>query len=217
MNLIEIVQNSSTILDVGTGPLGSYFYQYAKPETLIVGIDKYNKPKVEHKNFAYEALDALDLDKVGTGLFTKFKPDWIGYFDLVVADHVLEHVNNPATLASGIKKVLKKDGIAHIALPDPLNFTDRFYHLIHPEGGGHIAKITKEEIITMFEKLGFELLHYNDIPDDWKWLEKLYDWRRRGVKYFDEADMQYIVETFRKELTADKGYIYGGEYFWRKS
>ncbi len=216
MQLIEIVKQSDKILDIGTGPAGSHFYPYAKPETIIVGIDKYNKPEVEHPNFIYEALDAMDLDKVGTGLFSKFKPGWMEYFDLVVADHVMEHVSNPEKLVTGIKKVLKKDGIAHIAIPDPNNFTEKFYHLIHPEGGGHVSKIPKKELIALFEKHGFELLYYTDIPDDWKWLEFLYDWKRRGIKYFANEDIKSIVETFRKELTAEKGYFYGGEYFWRR-
>ncbi len=216
IHIKQIVEQADRILDVGTGPLGSYFYQFAKPETLIVGIDKYNKPKVEHENFVYEAMDALDLDKVGSGIFSKFKPDWVGYFDLVVADHVLEHVANPKKLVSGMQKVVKPNGIVHVALPDPNGFTDRFYHLIHAEGGGHISKITKEEVIEMFTENGFELLHYADIPDDWVWLEKLYDWAGRGIKYFNQDDLDYIVKTFRTELTAERGYFYGGEYFWKK-
>ncbi|MEI7810388.1 MAG: methyltransferase domain-containing protein [bacterium] len=224
--LIDLVKNAKKIMDIGTGPFGSFWYEHTNNETEIFGIDLYTTPKNTTPNYFFTKLDALKLENGKKINFLKInknkknekimKVDLNEIFDLVVADHCFEHVSDPAKLARGIKKILKKDGLVHIGIPHSDNFTDKFYHLIHPEGGGHISLITKERMTKIMEENGFELLNYSDWPDDWCWLESLYDWERRGVKYFSREEILFIVNVFRKELTTEKGYFYGGEYVFKK-
>lgn len=212
--LIELVENSNNILDVGTGPNGSSWYDHVSDDAKVTGIDLYFDPSKKTSNYSLFKMDAMDLDKVDKK--RKYRKSFINQFDLLVANHVFEHVAEPERLASGIAKVLMPGGKAFISIPDPDNFTDIFYHLIHPDGGGHVSLIKKKDMIKMMEDNGFELEHYDDIPDDWLWLEKLYDWKNRGIKYFSQEKIKYIADVFRKELSPQKGYYYGGEYIFRK-
>lgn len=220
--LKELVCESRRILDIGTGPNGSFWYDYVSDDAEVVGIDPYFEPSRKTKNYTYCKMDGMDLENLGSGVFGRMLGRssrgamMTGNFDLIVANHVFEHVENPEKLAIGVSKMMRKDGRVFISIPDPNNFTDIFYHLIHPEGGGHISLITKERMLSMMKKNGFELEHYGDIPDDWLWLEKLFDWRSRNVQHFSDENIRYLADTFRKELTPAKGYFYGGEYVFVK-
>ena len=60
-------------------------------------------------------------------------------FDVIVTNHVLEHVNDPLKFLSDLKARLKEDGIIHIAVPNVAAWEARFsgwtsyepYHLIY--------------------------------------------------------------------------------------
>lgn len=223
--IIALLEKSKSILDIGCGPNGSGWYPSVPDESGITALDLFFAPTIKDNKFSLYKLDAVELDKfnvpseiieVKDGREIKRKVDWKEKFDLVVADHIFEHVSDPERLAKGISAVTQKGGYVHIGIPDPLNFTERFYHLIHPEGGGHISKITKEEMIRMMTHNGFVLQAYKDWADDWQWLKKLYDWKGRGIKYFSQGDLDFIADTFIKELTPEKGYFYGGEYVFKK-
>jgi SAM-dependent methyltransferase len=222
---LELIKNSKSILDIGCGPHGSYWYSLVPEGTEIIALDLLCIPTITNKNFSLYKMDAMELDRFDTpskiieiknGLEIERQIYWKEKFDFVVADHVFEHMSDPKRLARGVSIVTKKEGHVHIGIPDPLNFTERFYHLIHPEGGGHVSKITKDEMIKMMNENGFVLRQYQDWIDDWQWLKKLYDWKKRGLQYFSQEDLDFIADTFIKELTPEKGYFYGGEYVFQK-
>lgn len=104
----------------------------------------------------------------------------------MVANHILEHVESPDKVVGGIKKLLANRGTVYIGFPEATNFTDIFYHLIHQEGGGHIQKLTKEKVVELFLNHGFKLQSCQAWPDDWTWLEKLYDYKGRGIEYISQ-------------------------------
>ena len=112
--------------------------------------------------------------------------------------------------------ILKSKGYVHVGIPDATNFTDRFYRLIHPDGGGHISQFSKESFISLMANYGFGLEELKPWPDDWEWLDKHYNLEYYNVKYLTQEELQYIVNIFRKELTANKGYIYGWEFLFIK-
>jgi len=225
-NLIpKLIRNAHNILEIGCGAKPVWWYKLVTANQFLTAIDIYNRKMLKMKNYTFVILDAISLNQFNnTVKLTIYQNrrkqeeivDWRKKFDLVIADHVFEHVNKPEKLAKGLSIVTKKDSYVHIGIPDPLNFTERFYHLIHPEGGGHISKITKRKMIGMMKNNGFSLVKYQDWPDDWQWLKKLYNWKERGIKYFSKKELNYIADTFIKEMTSEKGYFYGGEYVFRK-
>lgn len=224
--LYKFIGNARKILDVGTGPVGSSWYDKIDEDAEVVGIDLYFFPKNKTKNYTLLKLDALDLIKFNSSQEVEVVDSRGGSkiinielkerFDFIVADHVFEHVDKPEVLAQGISVVSAPGAFVHIGIPHADNFTDKFYHLIHPGGGGHISSLTKDVMIHVMEKNGFKLVEYVDWPDDWGWLEHLYDWKNRKLILFSQEDIKFIANVFRKELTPEKGYFYGGEYIFQK-
>jgi len=99
----------NSILDVGcaSGFMAnrmSHIYQDAK----IVGIDVYSEAlKFGKKHYPHIQFKKADAHKL---------PFKANSFDLVVCYETIEHVVEPSKVISEIKRVLKKDGVAIIAM-----------------------------------------------------------------------------------------------------
>jgi SAM-dependent methyltransferase len=207
----KFLKNKKYIFDVGTGPSGSYWWHQIDPDSKIVGCDFYFFPKTVPDHVTIFKYDASKLHQL-TSINKKYKHA----FDLVVANHILEHVSKPNNLIKGISQLLKKGGEVYVGIPDGYNFTDTFYHLIHQDGGGHLQRLKKSDIIKSFKKNGLKLISDKAWPDDWLWLEKAFDYKYRKIPLFDQKDLSFIANTFRKELTSKKGYFYGWELIFKK-
>ncbi len=142
--------------------------------------------------------------------------DLNGSFDLAVADHIFEHVSDTESLAESISMVLCQGGYVHIGIPDATNFTDRFYRLIHRDGGGHISQFTKDSMIRLMDKHGFDMQEVCPWPDDWRWFDSLYSLKNYQIDFVTQEEVKYIADVFRKELTPEKGYFYGWEFIFKK-
>lgn len=228
----KFLKGKKNIFDIGCGDHGSSWWNDIDKDAQIIGIETAFFPKSLPKNVKVYKFDANLLTRLNSkskiprlntsftklirGQFIAEKIDWTCSFDIVVANHVLEHVESPEDVIKGIGKIIKKNGIIYIGFPDGKNFTDVFYHLIHAEGGGHIQKLSKNQVIGWFNKYGFNLIGCADWPDDWLWFEKLYDFRGRGIKYINQKEISYLANVFRKELTPNRGYFYGWEMVFRK-
>ncbi|MCX7735693.1 MAG: class I SAM-dependent methyltransferase [Candidatus Kapabacteria bacterium] len=132
-------------------------------------------------------------------------------YDLVIADNIYSHKKNTDELTLSIKHILKPDGFLHIGIPDSENFTDCFYRLVHPDGGGHINDFTKESMIELMKRNGFVPYKVREWAEDWMWLESEYDLEHYNKENLTKADLIYIANEFRKELLTEKGYFYGWE------
>jgi 2-polyprenyl-6-hydroxyphenyl methylase/3-demethylubiquinone-9 3-methyltransferase len=224
--LSKYLNGKKMIFDVGTGPNGSEWWNKVDKDSKIEGVDLYFFPEKFPKNVSIYKLDASKLNTIKTNTtldkltagdkFKTNKINWHKKFDLVVANHVLEHVTSPDKVIAGISKLIKKNGIVYATFPDYRNFTDIFYHLIHPDGGGHIQFLTNDSISKIFKKYGFELIEQNILPDDWFWFQNWYKPQNFGIKHIHQPQIDYLSEVFREELTADKGYFYGWEMVFKK-
>lgn len=226
----QYLKGRKRIFDVGTGPNGSDWWSNIDHGSSITGIDLYFFPKQVPKNVQIYKMDANNLGTItpSTKLERKFpKPfifhtesvNWIEQFDMVVANHVLEHVKSPDQVIKGMSKLLNKGGIVYAGFPESTNFTDIFYHLIHPDTGGHIQLLTKNKVNTMFKKNGFKLVSCKIWPDDWRWFESQYNWKTYmwpENTFLDQKKIKYLCDVFRKELTVQKGYFYGWEMVFEK-
>jgi len=97
--------DKSDVLDIGCGSgyLGSILGKKAKSYT---GIDFIDERKV--RNFCFLISTALRL------------PFKSGSFDIVICNHVIEHVPEQDKVLDEINRVLKKDGICYITSPNKL-------------------------------------------------------------------------------------------------
>lgn len=206
----KYLKNKKTIFDIGTGPNGSDWWQDIDKDTSITGIDWFFFPTNLPKNITVTKFDASKLNSINLG------HPWYQKFDLIVGRHILEHVPDPEATIKGISNLAQKGAIVYTGFPDYRNFTDIFYHLIHPEGGGHIQLLTDKIVKKLFKKHGFKLLECNIWPEDWTWLQQQFDYRGRGLAYTTQAEIDYMCKVFRRELTLKKGYYYGYEMVFQK-
>jgi len=206
----KYLKNKKNIFDVGVGPVGSSWWSKIDKNASITGIDWFFFVKNLPPHITVTKFDASNLNTINSS------HPWFNKFDLVVARHILEHVSDPESTIAGISKLCQKNAIVYTGFPDYRNFTDIFYHLVHPEGGGHIQLLTDKIVKKMFLKHGFKLLECNIWPEDWTWLQNQFDYRGRGLTYTTQAEIDYICKTFRKELTLKKGYYYGYEMVFQK-
>ncbi len=196
-----------SVADLGCGPSGGSWWSLLPPGSSISAFDLYYDLKVKREGLHFYRKDATTLyrDEAHRAAF-----------DLVAAEHVFEHVPKPDDLAASASFILKPGGFLHVGIPDATNFTDRFYHLIHRDSGGHVSQFSKDSFTALMERHGLSLVDVQPWPDDWLWLEKLFDIKYYNVQYFTQEDLVYISNVFRKELTPEKGYIYGWEYLFEK-
>lgn len=149
--IYKLINKNATILDVGC--LG--FRQYETSMKLNLrqqkhyGIDL--PKKCSHpKNFIYKQTD-LNKKKI------PFDND---FFDLVVASHIIEHVNNPLELFSELIRVCKPGGYIYVEAPSEralcmpgmpfkheqfcsLSFYDDPTHLSRPWSPQSLYRLTK--------------------------------------------------------------------------
>jgi 2-polyprenyl-3-methyl-5-hydroxy-6-metoxy-1,4-benzoquinol methylase len=97
--------SKSTILDIGCGSgfLGSILTNKAK---TFIGIDYVDERKSENFNFL-----------IGTSSTLPFKSD---QFDIIICNHVIEHVPDQELLLSEIRRILKSGGICYMTCPNKL-------------------------------------------------------------------------------------------------
>ena len=83
-----------------------------------------------------------------------------GHFDIVIMNHVLEHVKNPLGLVEEIKKILNKNGRILIVVPNRRGFGNEA-KVYMPEHGKHYFLWDKESMEYSLERLGFVCRFYN--------------------------------------------------------
>ena len=86
-------------------------------------------------------------------------------FDVLIANHSLEHMTQLASVLSEIGRVVRSSGSLYIAVPDSSTFSDRVYRWVY-HGGGHVNPFESttelERQITRHVRLapaGHRLLH----------------------------------------------------------
>ena len=95
----------SRILDIGSG--SGYLGRLMKQQSVdYVGIDFVDERRV--KDFDFIRADALRI------------PLKDASFDIIVCNHVIEHVTNQRRLLDEISRLLKKDGICYMTCPNRL-------------------------------------------------------------------------------------------------
>ena len=198
--IYQLLNNDIKIADLGCGKLPQYFYNDK------LNIDCYDKyADNDFKNF-YKT----DITKLYE------KPELKGKYDLVIGNHIFEHIQDLNSLFKTLSHILKPNGLLYCSIPDGTNFTDIFYRLIHKhDSGGHINKWCRIEFTALLYMNNFELVKYDNWMDDFVWFEKCFDLKYNQCSITDD-ERKKLVKILRKELTADKGYYYGYEFIFRK-
>jgi SAM-dependent methyltransferase len=142
MELIAILPSRARVLDLGAAA-GSFSTE--RRDILVVRLDL--EPRAGGAGTgAWVAGDAARL------------PFAAGSFDLIVANHSLEHFTQLEETLREMGRVLRPGGRLFISVPDASTLTDRIYRWM-ARGGGHVNPFRKPEQVTgLVERLaGVEL------------------------------------------------------------
>lgn len=116
IRLIKKYTTGTNLLDIGCAT--GVFLNYCRMHGYIVeGIE----PNEKARNYAREELN---LDVKDIPYLTELPHS---YFDIITMWHVLEHVPDVNERMSVVKHLLKEDGTAFIALPNPNSYDAKYY------------------------------------------------------------------------------------------
>ena len=76
-------------------------------------------------------------------------------YDVILSFHSLEHMNEPTKVVAKMKKLLKKDGIVIVELPNFPKVVEKipYYSIFHQ----HISMFTRSTLTYLFTRQGFKL------------------------------------------------------------
>ena len=109
------------LLEIGTGSGGiaHWFAHHPQLRCEVVAVDVCDNRQL-HEGYAFQRVESVDL------------PFEEASFDVVISNHVIEHVgDDEAQLAHlrEIRRVLKADGVAYLAVPNRWMLTEPHYRL----------------------------------------------------------------------------------------
>jgi len=120
------------ILDIGTGS-GIIAYDIGKVSKKVYSVDLEDK-RIYSKNYIFKKVKDEILP---------FKDN---YFDIVISNHVIEHVKDYELHLSEAKRVLIKDGIFYLATPNK-------YWIIEPHYKLPFLSILPRKLANLFVRL----------------------------------------------------------------
>jgi SAM-dependent methyltransferase len=143
--------------------------------------------------------------------FDKFAPvtEWKGIklqnelptdikFDFVLSKHCLEHEIDPVIQIDNILRLLTKDGVGHIVVPNPDSIEAEYWkgHWIGIDAPRHLNILTLKAITQLVNKCGGEVIKSETIPEPTNYLTS--EAYRKGLRWKDRD--KYISDTTQERL-----------------
>lgn len=185
LNRLESVVESKNIkyLDIGCGE------GFGLIEALKRGWECYSVDITDHR------IDDAKKSKIhfhkGT-LFTANYPS--DFFDVIYFDSVLEHVTNPSEYLNEIYRIMKKNGVLYIGVPNEdslFGFVNKIYYFLSGKNISekikpfaspyHIIGFTKKTLLYVVEKFGFEIIEFRNFA------------RKFGFRFFSVTDKLFWI------------------------
>jgi len=84
------------------------------------------------------------------------------YFDVVIMNHTLEHLDNPLLVLKKVYKILKKDGIFLVDVPNAGGIASTILGSKWPYRlpKEHKHQFTSKSLSKIFEETGFKVIHF---------------------------------------------------------
>jgi SAM-dependent methyltransferase len=92
------------------------------------------------------------------------------YFDVVILNHTLEHVDDPLKVLQKVKTILKSGGICLVDVPDFGGFSAQIMKSNWPflVPNEHTFQFTKETLSKIFVKAGFKIVYIESRAGLWE-------------------------------------------------
>ncbi len=135
------------IVDIG-GANGSYLaYHNKNTERFIIDLDDLYSEELKSKGVHFKKCD-LEKDEL---------PFETNSVDLIMMNHVLEHLRDPAAVLNKIHKILKKEGLLIIRVPDISKVKWKFYC-----DYTHITPFVKEKLKSTLISSKFDIQYIDN-------------------------------------------------------
>jgi SAM-dependent methyltransferase len=190
-DLIELINNNNLeyVLEIGGGDFDTLKYIVNKYNCKGVGLDIRIPLDTDSINF-YQC----DLDKIENQKFIFDKN-----FDLIIAGDVLEHTINPDKICQYLNKILDKNGVFIVSVPNIRSIRalyNIFIRGIFPrESNGlfdktHRSWFTYRNMSDILLESGFEILDYKPLGR----LKKIFFGRRTVLSEFLALQHCFVVK-----------------------
>ena len=144
------LNSSSYVVEVGSND-GYLIGKLAEKGVNTLGVDASQyMTKIAAKNNNIKTCCAIFGEKVSEDLLDKY-----GQADLIIANNVFNHANNPVDFAKGVKNLLKTNGVFVYEVPYWLNtIKDKKFDQIYHE---HISYFTVKSSLELLKSVGLEI------------------------------------------------------------
>lgn len=167
---IQKYKSSGKVLDVGCSS-GLLLELLQKKNYKVCGIEP-NKQ-------AFDIVKRKFGSKIHNGTLSSFRKKNVMKFDIVIYNHVLEHIEDIKTEIFLIKKILKKDGIFVLGLPNTSNcifyLRKKYWEPLMPLE--HVWHFSKNYLMSFLYKNSFtvsDVSFSDDSRNDYPLLKRLY-------------------------------------------
>jgi len=153
------------VLDIGAST-GAFLSIFKEEGWEVLGVDPSRSSAGEIK-IIHEHFEKTDLPK--------------NYFDLVILNHTLEHMDNPMFVLKKVYKVLKKNGILFVDVPNAgglgAKILGRYWPYRLPKEHKH--QFTGESLSKIFGKAGFKVIHFASRSGIFEYVNPLLELKRK--------------------------------------
>ncbi|HPR56909.1 MAG TPA: class I SAM-dependent methyltransferase [Bacteroidales bacterium] len=190
-NLISKFKSPGHLLDIGCGT-GEFLHFMHLHNWHTTGIEPAQEPR-------YFAVNNYLLDVFDEEVLSSLAPE---SFDLITLWHVLEHVEDLKLRIQQIKKLLKKDGLLIIALPNCLSWDAQHYKNFWAAWDlpRHRYHFTPSTIHLLLRKYQFNIFYVHPLKFDSYYISLLSEKYKHGKPNF----MRAFLNGFRSNFSAKR-------------
>lgn len=181
----EVVDLPAEVLDIGCG-FGSLLQSFRQGGYQVVGVE-------QSAHRAHQVNTSVGIECHNLGIRNLAAGNLNRRFDLVISNHVLEHLFDPNVYFEALRTLLKPGGYAYIAVPDLHNgeYLPQFFH-----SALHLSGFTPQALEQLAAKHGFRTVKL-EVNSEIQFLF------RQGGPEEEGASTRAAPQEFMERLSAD--------------
>jgi len=154
---VQSKHKANLVVEIGSND-GYLLNQFKDTTNKIIGIDS-SKEMCDLAN----SKDITTIHKLFNFEVSEYIKQKYGYADIIIANNVFNHANDPLNFAKGIANLLSKDGVFIFEVPywERMVTSGRFIDMVYHE---HISYFTIKSCMNLLKSAGLDLVDF-DVVD----------------------------------------------------